>query len=86
MESWTDIIVDNAPSRWVEYIKGSYSLSNESFEFSGRYTDENFENFVLSRFGNEELEMTFAVTAVSQTEIILDKNEMFPTNGIRLVK
>ena len=86
LESWTDIVVDiNSPIHWSEYIKGTYVLTNESFEISGNYMDVDFMNFELSHFGETELEKTFEVKVVSESEIILNNNEISPHLGIRLL-
>ena len=85
-ESWTDIVSDiNIPNSWTEYIKGSYTLTNESFEITGSYMDSDFMNFETSRFGESELVRTFEVKVVSENEMILDNNEDLPYLGIRLV-
>jgi len=87
LESWTDIISDpNTPTRWTEYIKGAYVLTNESFEISGNYMDAEFLNLVPGHSGGTSLTRTFEVKVISETEMILDNNDMSPTRGIRLVQ
>jgi len=86
-ERWTDIISDiNAPTRWTDYIKGTYVLTNESFEVKGNYMDSDFVNLGTSQFGETEFAKTFEVKVVSETEMILDNNDIAPYLGIRLVK
>ena len=87
LDSWTDIIADiNAPSQWTEYIKGTYTLTNDSFMVTGRYMDSEFLDLVTSRFGETEFENTYEVTVVSETEFILNNNDDQPYLGIRLLK
>jgi len=86
LESWTDIVSDtNSPSSWIEYIKGTYVFTGESLEISGSYMDSEFENFVTNRLGETEFAKNFKVKVVSETEMILDNDDVNPYRGIRLV-
>jgi len=87
LESWTDAISETIPTgQWTDYVKGTYVLSNESLEITGDFMDSNFSTFVNNRFGESKLERTFEIEVASETEMILDKNDMNPTREIRLVK
>ena len=86
IKSWSDILSDNLPSERIEYIKGAYILTNETFEISGIYMDSDFQNATTGIFGDSEFEKAFDVKVISETEFILDNNDMFPYRAIRLLK
>lgn len=86
LESWSDIVTDiNTPNTWSEYIKGTYVWTNESLEITGLYMDSDYTNFVTSRSGETEYSKTYEVKVVSETEFILDNNDIMPYRGIRLL-
>lgn len=85
---WTDVIEIDGPNCQsnTNYIKGTYTWTNESLETLGIYTTSDFSTPDSICNGQTEFERNYTMEVVSETEVILDKNENSSVLGIRLIK
>ena len=85
LDSWTDAIVAGGSGQWTEYIRGTYVLTSDAFEVTGKYTESDFVTLVTNSIGETDFANTYALKVVSETELVLDNNVERPTQAIRLM-
>lgn len=83
---WTDVIPGPDCETITEYIEGTYQWDGDLLAMQGIYTDSDFSTPGVSCDGKTNFQRNFKIEVISETKILLDRNNESLTSSIRLVK